>query len=319
MKKFITFLILVTIQMSAITAVSAIAFDSKDILDSFSEGITEQSSNSPDDQSAKGIVLPTYQEDLAGGTDGAQGIVSTIRRFLDIFKLIVAPVAVGFMIIMGGQMISAGRDNEEALTKGKNFLTYAVEGLILIFIADALIDVIFGPEGEVFRSGEAGAKEFGRQTSTLFQGMYSFVQVIAASAAVFMLIHASMRYIAMSYSDDQAAMAKREVTWSLVGLFVVGVSEFVVKGILFQDQGTAIGVKEANQLFAQLTNFLAGTIGTLSFAAFIYAGFLYLTARENEDNVAKAKKVIYGAVLGIILAMAAFAITDTLVELDTGR
>jgi len=128
-----------------------------------------------------------------------------------------------------------------------------------------------------------------------------------------------MRYVAGSFSEDQIATAKKQITWSLVGLFVIGISEFVAKDILFQEQGESLGVLEAKQLFAQVTNFVAGTLGTFSFAFLLYAGYLYVTARDNEENTAKAKKIIMGAFLGLILAGAAFAITNTIVELDIAR
>ena len=105
----------------------------------------------------------------------------------------------------------------------------------------------------------------------------------------------------------------------MVGLFVIAISEFVAKEVLFIDEGSELGVDNAKRLFAQVTNFIAGTIGTFAFAFLLYAGYLYVTARENEDQVAKAKKIIFGALLGILMAAAAFALTNTLVELDASR
>jgi hypothetical protein len=134
-----------------------------------------------------------------------------------------------------------------------------------------------------------------------------------------MLVSAGMRYIGASFSEDQTAAAKRQIQWALGGLFIIAISEYLAREILFQDQGRRLGINQAEALFAQVTNFIAGTMGTLSFVFLLYAGFLYVTARDNEDSVAKAKKIIMGAFIGLLLAAAAFALTTTLVELDASR
>lgn len=305
------------------TPVYANDFDYQDILENLQQDVSEESSNvedgedstNPDADPSEGIDLPTFSEQ----GEGADIIVAAIQRFLDFFKLIATPITVLFIVIMGVRMVSAGKDNEEVWGQSKNFISYAMQGLIVIFMADSLISVFFGSEGEVLRNGESGAQEFGRRSTTLFQGIYQLIQVVISSIAVFMLVMAGMRYVAGSASDDQIAKAKNQITWALVGLFVVGISEFVVKEVLFQNQGKKLGIEEAKLLFVQLTNFLSGTIGTLSFIFMIYAGYLYVFGFQNEDNVGKAKKILEGAVVGIVLALAAFAIVNTVVELDASR
>jgi hypothetical protein len=289
------------------------SFDYKNTLNIFSDGVQDQSTT----DSSEGIELTTFQDDQ--GDDGVSGILGAISTFLSFFKLIVAPIAVLFMIVMGVRMVAAGADNEEVLTQSKNYMQYALMGLIIIFMSDTIVTVFFGAEGEVFRGGDAGAIEFGRRSASLFEGIYSLIQVVLSAVAVFFLVTAGFRYVAGSYSDDQIGKAKKQITWALVGLFVVGVSEFAAKSIIFVDQGSSLGVANAEQLFGQVTNFIAGTLGTVSFAFLLYAGYLYISGSANEDNVAKAKKIIVGAFIGLILAGAAFALTNTIVELDASR
>lgn len=287
-----------------------------DTLDDFQDDIEEESDNSAEEGEA--IVLPNYQDE--DDETGVSGITNAIFTFLDFFKLMVTPIAVLFIVIMGFRMVAAGRENEPVITASKTYIRYASEGLLVIFIADALIrNVVFGMEGEIFRQGESGAREFGRQATTFFEGIYGLIQVIIGSIAVFMIVMAGMRYVGGSASEDQIGTAKKQITWSLVGLFIVAISEFVAKAILFPEQGQDLGLDEAKDLMVQVTNFIAGTMGTLAFAFMIYAGYLYVTAAGNEDNVEKSKKIIIGAVIGIIFAASAFALTSTLVELEATR
>ncbi len=319
MKKF---LLLLTLASNLLFAPAALAtgFDFRDTLQNLGEDVSEQStevedgedSSDPDADPSGGIDLPTFSEQ----GEGANVIVAAIQRFLDFFKLMVTPIAVLFIIAMGVRMVAAGNENEEVLSQSKNFISYALQGLIIIFVSDSLISVFFGSEGEIFRGGETVAQEHARQSSEFFAGIYGLVEVLIGSIAVFMLVMAGMRYVAGSSSDDQIAKAKKQITWALVGLFVIGISEFAVKNVLFKDQGTTLGIEEGKQLLVQITNFIAGTMGTLAFAFLLYAGYLYTLGAQNEDNIAKAKKIIMGAVVGIILAIAAFAIVNTVVTLD---
>jgi len=287
-----------------------------EIFDSFQKGLEEQSGRLED--GATPIVLPNYQSvDQKNG--GVDSLVEALQTLMDFVKLVVAPVMLIVIFVMGIRMVAAGRENDEVTTKAKTYATYAAEGLIAIMIADTLVNVFFGAEGEVFRQGEAGAAQFGRQADRFIQGAFTFIQAIIGGVAVFTLITAGFRYVAGSYDDEQISKAKNAITWSLIGLVVVGVSEFVVKEILFPNQGSTLGFSEAKNLLADFTNFAAGFMGTVGFIALLYAGGLYVTARDNEDNVSKAKNIMMAVAVGMVIALMAFAITNTIVSLDATR
>ncbi|MEA3463465.1 MAG: hypothetical protein U9R14_00025 [Patescibacteria group bacterium] len=50
-------------------------------------------------------------------------------------------------------------------------------------------------------------------------------------------------------------------------------------------------------------------IGILFFILMIYGGIIWMMARGNEQEVEKAKDLIYAAVIGLIIVLAAYAIT----------
>lgn len=299
-------------------AVTTSEYDFKNTFSDFQQGVTEQSKDL--EEGVEGIVLPTYQDaDVLSNGDGVTGILMALRTILDFLKLIMAPLAIIVTLIMGIRMVVAGKEQEETLTQSKNFLEYAGTGLIVIFVADALVNVIFGVDGEVLRAGEDGARFFGRNVASFVEGVYMLIQTIVGAIAVFTLVMAGMRYVAGSYSDEEVSKAKTQITWSLVGLVIIGLSELVVKDIIFRDKGQSLGFDAARELFASVTNFIVGTMGTLTFAFMLYAGYLYVTSIGNEDQVSKAKKIIGWAFAGLILTLAAFAISTTLVELDASR
>ena len=51
-------------------------------------------------------------------------------------------------------------------------------------------------------------------------------------------------------------------------------------------------------------------IGVLFFGLVIYGGLLWMTARGNEQQVEKAKDLIVAAIIGLVIVLAAYAITS---------
>lgn len=51
-------------------------------------------------------------------------------------------------------------------------------------------------------------------------------------------------------------------------------------------------------------------LGIFFFLLILYAGFIWMKARGNTEEVEKAKEIIEGAVIGLVLVTAAYAITN---------
>ena len=50
-------------------------------------------------------------------------------------------------------------------------------------------------------------------------------------------------------------------------------------------------------------------VGIIFLILMVYAGFLWMTARGEEDQIEKAQKIIYGTVIGLVIVVSAYAIT----------
>ena len=55
-------------------------------------------------------------------------------------------------------------------------------------------------------------------------------------------------------------------------------------------------------------------LGVLFVVFMIYAGYLWLTAAGNEQKVAKAKRIIFQSIIGLVLVIAAYTITYFIVS-----
>jgi len=64
------------------------------------------------------------------------------------------------------------------------------------------------------------------------------------------------------------------------------------------------------QAIVNVINFVLSLIGIIFLVLTIYAGFLWMTAGGNDDQVGKAKKLIINSIIGIIIIVAAYAFTN---------
>lgn len=63
-----------------------------------------------------------------------------------------------------------------------------------------------------------------------------------------------------------------------------------------------------------IVNFVLILVGILALAFLVYGGFLYITSRGDEDQVATAKSIIVNAVIGIIVIGVAAALVNFVVN-----
>ncbi len=76
------------------------------------------------------------------------------------------------------------------------------------------------------------------------------------------------------------------------------------------------------ELVGSIIKVVLSISGVILFALFFYAGFLWMTARGDESAIEKAKGIIQSAIIGLIIAVSAFSITNfvvpRIVEKTTG-
>ena len=59
---------------------------------------------------------------------------------------------------------------------------------------------------------------------------------------------------------------------------------------------------------------LLALLGVIFMIYIIYAGYLWMGARGNEEQITKSKAIIKGSIIGIIIILAAFAITHFVIR-----
>ena len=67
-------------------------------------------------------------------------------------------------------------------------------------------------------------------------------------------------------------------------------------------------------IIGSIINVLLSILGLILLLLVIYAGFLWMTAGGNSDQVDKAKKFIVNGVIGLIITLTAYAISNFVVD-----
>lgn len=248
---------------------------------------------------------------------GVSNIASAVLFITDFVKWGAGSIAVIFLVIGALKIIVAGKDIEETINKQKDTIKYASVGLLMIVLADVAVrQVLFG-EGEVFEYGPEGAVEYAARGAAEIRGIYNFAEIFIAGIAILTIIFSGMQIILTGSEEETLSKQTKKIIYACVGLIVVGVSEFVVKDIVFPMEGRVpMDIEKAKLLIKNLTNFTASFIGALSILGLIYGGYTYIVDLGQGESPEKAKKIIFGAVIGMLLAITAYAIVSTVITLE---
>jgi VIT1/CCC1 family predicted Fe2+/Mn2+ transporter len=67
-------------------------------------------------------------------------------------------------------------------------------------------------------------------------------------------------------------------------------------------------------LIGKIIRTVLGLLGIIFLVLMVYAGFLWMTARGEEEPVSKAKDIIKQAIIGVIIVFLAYALTGFVIS-----
>ncbi|MFH1142496.1 MAG: hypothetical protein V1695_02175 [Candidatus Uhrbacteria bacterium] len=82
-------------------------------------------------------------------------------------------------------------------------------------------------------------------------------------------------------------------------------------------QVTDVSGSDLPTLIGSIINIALGLLGILLVVLVVYSGFLWMTAAGSKEQVTKAKEILTRAIIGIIIVVAAYAISDYVISAIT--
>ena len=239
------------------------------------------------------------------------GLIQTvIFQVLDVVKYALGALAVLMLTVLGIRMTVTSK-SEEAITEAKNHFIYALTGFAIVMVAGfAVANVFFGSEGEIL-ANEESARFFAGQGSLQVQRIYSALEFFIGVLAVLTIIINGFRMV--TSAGEEIDERKKAIQWAVVGLVIVGLSELVVKDIIFANHGSTLNIPGAIDLIIVISNFITGFTALIAVALIIYAGIQFVISFVSEGSNEKGKKALIAAIIGMIIVAGSYALTTTMI------
>jgi len=109
-------------------------------------------------------------------------------------------------------------------------------------------------------------------------------------------------------------LKKRALLFLVIPLFFSIVTPVLADKYGLSDTAGRAGLTKYGDSVPVLAGSIIGTalslISVIFFILIVYGGFLWMTAHGKEETVTKAKDTIIAAIIGLIIVLASFAITN---------
>lgn len=114
--------------------------------------------------------------------------------------------------------------------------------------------------------------------------------------------------------------------FALILTFVLGLTLLAPNAVKTQDPSetdllglgygeyTGLGRDDVRYTVARIINVALGLLGIVAVVLIVYAGFTWMTAGGNEEKIKSAQKTLMAAVIGLVIILSAYAITDFVVK-----
>ena len=133
----------------------------------------------------------------------------------------------------------------------------------------------------------------------------------------------------MNFSRQDKKTLRKLLLVFIPMLVIVGslllTSVVFAQGTTAFDGGTNYGLDQAGNfglgttplvtVIANVVNILLGLLGVIAVLLILYGGFIWMTAAGDPSKVEKAKRILIGAIIGIIIILSAFTIAQFVISM----
>jgi ABC-type Fe3+ transport system permease subunit len=186
-----------------------------------------------------------------------------------------------------------------------------------MFGLENLVAVMVGPfkswdDGTCFTASCEGAKLSDHVWHVVANVGYDLL-VAAGIITVLVMIWGGIQYMISTGDDGRMTKAKGTLTGGMIGA-VISVSAANIVGFLdsailgSNTPGSQSG--DPSGMIKNAFNAIWYIVGAIAVISIIYSGFLYVSARGDESKVKKAKTSLVYAIVGLVVAVSAYAITN---------
>jgi len=131
------------------------------------------------------------------------------------------------------------------------------------------------------------------------------IETMIGIVAIVALMIAGLKYVLALGDEARSAAAKRTIFTSILGIILVGMARAIRQTIrellATKDVGEIPEVAPYVDLILGIALLIMAPAGVIAFAVLIYGGYLYLTSVGDEARTGRAKKLIFFAIIGLMI------------------
>ncbi len=242
-------------------------------------------------------------------TENALRGIFSFQGPLGIANIVFLSIGVMWLFILGIKFALA-RGEEDNITKYKQQFGWMALGLGIISIAEYAAYEIFDPR--IMFENEAAQAYTGKISQIL-----SYFQILVYGVCMVVCIMSGYNMVTGATEDDTIENEKRFLKSFLYGVALVLMANVIVDivslggGLTTDATGSAVSLThEIIGIVNFVLTFLAGAAVFMLILACIY----YVINMGDEDLLNRAKKIIIGCVIGIIVTLSSYLIIEFFVR-----
>lgn len=257
------------------------------------------------------VSIPdTQEEDFFGKS------TVLLKDITFIIQLLIGSIASILTITSVLAMLTKGMDNDEGLTALKNTILYIVMGMGMVFLAGEIGAILSLQKG-----GIIGAKLDVLDRVQIFDKnvdiLIVLIKYLLSGIAILFISISGFRMVASGASEEDAAKEKTYITYALMGLVVFLIFDNILGNIIYSIGSPftdpTISPSGAKMELIGFTNLVVSFVGPIAILSTVIGGAMYASSGFDEEQAAKAKRMIGVSLAGIILIYAAYSIIATIV------
>ena len=261
---------------------------------------------------------------VKGGDKGSKAAGGMLTKYVDIGKKIIAAVAVVVLLWSALTLVTAGGSDDKVGT-AKLGVVWSLLGLIMMLMLNtAIFDIFYGGRNidtaGVLTNGAGMDTSIKNATDLVVAGM-NWAQAILIIIAVVFLMLSGFKMIAALGNQEDITKQKTVFLWIGVGVVVMLINRVIVQSVIysyvFKNYKVTYEPDADAGIIAimRVVKYFLVRLAVGAFVAFVYGAGMMITAYGDDERVSEGRKIIFSAIIGIILILVSYAMVATLTGL----
>ncbi len=231
------------------------------------------------------------------------------------FLLPLAPIVGVLAIVWGGYQYYFGSFTGKS--DGLNAIKAGITGIVVIsgykIIADVTGVTQTGLISDIFKGGGINAAPIIKLIQETF--LNGFLYAISSVVAVLAMVYGGYQYITSPLNKEGGLKTIQNAAIGLVVILMASVASKFIEASF--KGGTLVKEPFINLVKQLIANFLLPVSSVVTLFFIVIAGYQWITSQGDSRKVEDAKNNLKNAVIGLVIVLASFSVTQLIIYIVT--